>query len=185
MSRWPTTRIQGFDDVAVDRHAADLFDLAARDRLAVGDQRQRFQRGAGVLGLALGPQPRYPGVHVGLHLVAETGGDLDQLHAAFGGLLAQGFQRFFDAVGRRRLFFGEQRVQLRQRQRLVGGQQRGFDDAGDELLIHRYEVAGSYCLVIDLKAVIPAKAGIRRLSLLLQRQHQNGCRQNGFRLAPE
>ena len=72
----PLALFQRLDDVAVDRHAADLFDLAAGDRLAIGDQRQRFQRGAGVLGLALGPQARDPGVHVGLDLEAEAGGEL-------------------------------------------------------------------------------------------------------------
>ena len=134
----PLALLERLDDVAVDRDAADLLDLAAGDRLAVGDQRQRFQRGAGVLGLALGPQPRDPGVHVGLHLEAEAGGDLDQFDAAsVRRPVAQRFERAFDAAVGRGLVQREQAVQLRQGQRLVGREQRGFDDAGDEGLVHR------------------------------------------------
>ena len=89
----PLALLERLDDVGVDADAADLFDLAARDRLAVGDQRQGLQRGARVLGLALGPQARHPGVHVGLHLEAEAGGHLDQFDAAVGA----GFAQFGDA----------------------------------------------------------------------------------------
>src|SRR5690606_33130319 len=56
----PVALLERLDDVAVDRDAADLFDLAAGDRLTVGDQRQRLQGGARVAGLAFGPQPRDP-----------------------------------------------------------------------------------------------------------------------------
>jgi len=66
----------------------------------------------------------------------EAGRQLDQFDAAARTTLAQGFQRLFDTVGRRRLILGEQTVQLRQRQRLVGGKQGGFDDAGDQGLVH-------------------------------------------------
>src|SRR3546814_7815406 len=57
----PLALFQRLDDVAVHRDAADLLDLATGDRLAVGDQGPGFERGAGVFGLALGPQPRHPG----------------------------------------------------------------------------------------------------------------------------
>src|SRR5207342_2478930 len=89
----PLAFFQRLDDVAVDRDAAHLLDLAAGDRLAIGDQRQRFQRGAGVLGLALGPQPRDPGVDIFLHLVAEAGSEFDQLDAPVRAIGLQGFQR--------------------------------------------------------------------------------------------
>ena len=75
-------------------------------------------------------------MHFFLHLVAEAGSDFDQFHAAFGAGIAQLFQRLLDAAGRGGLFLGEQSVQLRQGQRLVGRQQGGFDDAGDEGLVH-------------------------------------------------
>src|SRR3546814_13927932 len=74
----PLALFQRLDDVAVHRDAADLLDPATGDRLAVGDQGQGFERGAGVFGLALGPQPRHPGVHVLLDLVAPAGGTLCQ-----------------------------------------------------------------------------------------------------------
>src|SRR5690606_31071421 len=48
----PVALLERLDDVAVHRHAADLLDLAAGDRLAVGDQRQSLQRRPGVAGLA-------------------------------------------------------------------------------------------------------------------------------------
>jgi hypothetical protein len=42
----PLAFFQRLDDVAADRHAAHLLDLATGDRLPVGDQRQGFQGGA-------------------------------------------------------------------------------------------------------------------------------------------
>src|SRR4249919_4145813 len=114
----PLALFQRLDDVAADGHAADLFDLAAGN------------------GLAVRPQARHPGVHVCLDLVAETGSEFDQFHAAFFAGIAQGFQRGFDAVVGRGLLLGKQRMQLCQRQRLVGREEGGFDYAGDEILIH-------------------------------------------------
>ena len=96
----PFALFQGLDQVAVDRHAADLFDLATGDRLAIGDQCQRFQGGARVSGLAFGPQPGDPWLQIGAHLIAEAGSDLDQLHPARSAILAQLLQRLFDRAGR-------------------------------------------------------------------------------------
>ncbi len=75
-------------------------------------------------------------MHVGLDLEAEAGGHLDQFHATVGTGLAQQFQCALHAAGRRRLVFRKQPQQLRQRQRLAAGQQGGFDNAGDQRLIH-------------------------------------------------
>ncbi len=132
----PLALFQRLDDVAAHRHAANLLDLAAGDRLAVGNERKGFERGAGVAGLALGPQAGDPAMHLGPDLVAEAGRDFDQLHAA---RLAVGLQlrdRRLDGARRRRLVLRKQLAQLRQRQRLVGRQQRGFDDAVDQCLVH-------------------------------------------------
>src|SRR5690606_16550054 len=97
----PVAFLERLDDVAVDRDAADLFDLAAGDRLSVGDQRQRLQGGAGVAGLAFGPQPRDPLVHVGLDLVAVPRRDLDQFHATVAASLLQGSEGLLNgALGR-------------------------------------------------------------------------------------
>ena len=55
----PAALEQRLDDVGVHRHAADLLDLATRDRLAIGHQRQGLEQGARVLGRPLLPQPRH------------------------------------------------------------------------------------------------------------------------------
>ena len=52
----PATVFQLLDDQAIDRHAANVLHIAARARLAVGDDGQRFQRGAGVFGRLFGVQ---------------------------------------------------------------------------------------------------------------------------------
>ena len=44
----PLALLQRADDVRVDRHAADLLDIATRDRLAISNERQRLEQGAGV-----------------------------------------------------------------------------------------------------------------------------------------
>ena len=132
----PLPLLQRLDDVAAHRHAADLFDLATGDGLAVGDQGQGLQGGAGVAGLAFGPQPGHPVVHLGLDLVAEAGSDLDQFHSAVLAGGGQLLQRRFHAARRRRGVLGKQPVQLGQRQGLVGRQQCGLDDAVDQRLVH-------------------------------------------------
>src|SRR3546814_5067138 len=90
---------------------------------SVLDQGQGFELGAGVFGLALGPQPRHPGVYVLLDLVAPAGGQFGQFHAAFGTVGLQRFERLRDAAFGRRLVEREQGVQLNRGQRLVGGEQ--------------------------------------------------------------
>ena len=86
-SRWPTTRIQLRSSsvlmmFGIDRDAADLFDLAARDRLPVGDQRQRLEQRARILGRPLLPQARDRLRHRGADLNAVAARDLDQLQSA-------------------------------------------------------------------------------------------------------
>ena len=68
-------------------------------------------------------------------------GQLHQFHAALGAGGLQVGEGGFDAALRclfvqRKLTVRKQRVQLHDAQRLVGREQGGFDDAGDELLIH-------------------------------------------------
>ncbi|MNF00602.1 hypothetical protein D3C80_1994560 [compost metagenome] len=76
-------------------------------------------------------------MYFGGHLVAEAGGHLHQFHATVLAALAQPFQRTFDAARWCRLIFREQVLQLGQGERLAGGQQRTFDNAVDQRLIHR------------------------------------------------
>ena len=128
----PLPLFQGADDVAVHGHAAHLLDLAAGDRLSIGDQGQGFQGGAGVAGLAFGPQPGHPGVDVGLDLEAPAAGHLHQFHAALLAVGLEEFKRLFDAVVGCRLVERKQPAQLHHGQRLAGGEQGGLDDAVDQ-----------------------------------------------------
>src|SRR5690606_36733995 len=90
-----------------------------------------------------GPQPRHPGVHVGLDLVAPARGDFDQLDAAPGGIGLERVERGLDAAFRGGFVEREQRAQLDHGQRLARRQQRGLDDAVDEGLIH------AWCVAVD------------------------------------
>src|SRR6185437_11982050 len=54
----PFAFFERLDDARRDADAADLLDLGARDRLAIRDQRERFEQRAGVARLPLGPQAR-------------------------------------------------------------------------------------------------------------------------------
>jgi hypothetical protein len=58
----PVALVQGADDVGADGHAADLLDLAAGDRLAIGDQGQGLQQGPGIALRTLLPQAPDPGL---------------------------------------------------------------------------------------------------------------------------
>ena len=68
-------------------------------------------------------------MNVLFHLIAKPGGDFDKFDAAFVACLCEFFNGARDFFVRRRFVFAEQRRQLRQRQRLSGGEQGGFDDA--------------------------------------------------------
>jgi hypothetical protein len=51
----PLTFLERLDDVRRNGNAADLLDLATRDRLTVGNQRKRLEQGSRILRLALRP----------------------------------------------------------------------------------------------------------------------------------
>ena len=55
----PVALLQRAHDRRADRHAADLLDLAARDRLPIGDERQRLQQRARIARRTLLPQARH------------------------------------------------------------------------------------------------------------------------------
>ena len=85
----PFAFLQRADDAGAHRDTPHFLDVAAGDRLAVGDQRQGFQQRAGIALRTLFPQPRYPGVDLLAHLDAKTAGDLFQFDTALGVILAQ------------------------------------------------------------------------------------------------
>ena len=72
------------DDVGADRHAADMFDLAARHRLAIGNDGERLQQRARIALRALLEQPRHVLGVLFARLDAPAAADLAQLHAARG-----------------------------------------------------------------------------------------------------
>ena len=117
----PATLFQGLDDVRVDRHAADILDVAAGDRLAVGDDRQGFQHRTRIARRFLVLQARQPGLHLRPGLEAPAVGHLHQFDAAALPLLAQLLERAAQHVGRQ--FLLEHALQLGQRKRLVRRQQ--------------------------------------------------------------
>ena len=61
----PLALLQCLDDLAVDRNAANVLDLATGDGLAVGDQRQGFQQRPGITLRTLLPEPPDPGRSAG------------------------------------------------------------------------------------------------------------------------
>src|SRR5690606_2021240 len=72
---YPLTLQQRLDDLAVDRDATDIFDLATSDWLAIGDQRQSFQQGPRITLRPLFPKPPDPGRKARTHLQAIATGD--------------------------------------------------------------------------------------------------------------
>jgi hypothetical protein len=133
----PVAILERAHDVRGDGDAADRFDLGARDRLAVGDERERLEQGARVARRLFRPELADEGLHVLAHLIAEARGDFDEFDAAFGAVFVQRFDRLGQRFRRRHLEFVEQRRQLRQRQRVRGCEQGCLDDAFDLGLFHR------------------------------------------------
>ena len=110
---YPIALVKAADDRGADGHAANLFDLAAGNGLAIGDQGQRLQRGSRILLRALLPEPANPRTQGLAHLKTKTAGDFDQFVSAIRAALAhfgQGLAQVF--FGRSFVLF-EQRPQLR------------------------------------------------------------------------
>ena len=108
----PVALLQRAHDRRADRHAADLLDLAARDRLPVSDQRQRLQQRARVARRTLLPQARHDVGEARAHLHAPAARDLDQLDAARLVLGGEQVERRAQLLGRRPLALVEQLEQL-------------------------------------------------------------------------
>ena len=96
----PLALQQGANNLAAHRDTADLLDLTACNRLAVGDQRKGFEQCARVARRALLPQLADPTRQILPHLVAIAAGDTLEFVAATLAILGQIFQRLIDqAVG--------------------------------------------------------------------------------------
>ena len=80
----PAAVLELLDDRAGDGDAADLLDVAAGHRLAVGNDRQRFQDRARIARRPLGAQARQVGGHLRTALEAPAARQLDQGDALVG-----------------------------------------------------------------------------------------------------
>ncbi len=66
----------------IDRHAANLLDFAASDRLSIGHQRQGLEQRARIFGRPLLPQPRYRLSHRSSDLNSIAARDFEQFQSA-------------------------------------------------------------------------------------------------------
>ena len=147
----PAAVFQHLDRLRIDRDAADLFDVAARDRLAVGDDRQRFQRGARILRRLFRAQAVEVLLHFGPALEAPAAGQADHLDAAVVPVVAQFFEHQLDGVGADAgaqraavvVDVDEQLLHAVDRHRLARAQQGGFEDSLGLISIHNDVVSGS------------------------------------------
>ena len=122
----PPTVFQLFDDQAVDRHAANVFDITTCHGLTVGDDGQSLQHSTAVARWLLGVQLVEEGPHFRAALKAPTRRHLHQFHPTTHPLLLQAQQQVLEGV--RPQVAIEQRAQIPQRQRLLRTDQSGFQN---------------------------------------------------------
>src|SRR5690606_6541764 len=132
----PTALLEGAHDGRADRNAADLLDLAARDRLPVGDQRERLEQRARVTRWPLLPETRDDLCSAWAHLDPPAARHFHQLHTALRVVGRQQLERLLHLLGRRPLAFIEVIEQLLHRDRPAGRQQRRFDDVFELVFVH-------------------------------------------------
>ena len=150
----PVALQQRLDDVGRHRDAADILDVAARDRLAIGDQRQRFEQRAAVFLRLLLPQARDPRRHFLDDLEAEAARHFAQLEAAIRGLQAYRRQCIADRLRRRTLVVLEQRGQIFDSERLTRGEQCTLDDPLQQVGGQRLRTGGGRCrCVVGIRLV--------------------------------
>ena len=170
----PVALLQRAHDRRADRHAADLLDLAAGDRLAVSDQRQRLQQRARIARRTLLPQARH---HVGAtrtNLHAPAARDLDQLDAARLVLGGEHVERGAQLLGGRPLALVEQLQQLVGRDRPAGRQQRRFDEVLEVVLVH-FDASGSGLSVGSTVLVMLSSIVDRPGCILFAGSSSSGC----------
>ncbi len=95
----PATIFQHLDRLRVDRNSANVFDISARHRLTVGNDRQGLERRAGVLRGLFRIQAVEKDLHLGPALESPAIGELHQLHATPGPLLLQFSEHVLDGIG--------------------------------------------------------------------------------------
>src|SRR5579864_6583592 len=95
----PLPVLERLDDVRGHSHAADRFDVAARDRLLIGDDRQCFHYRARITRRFLGSEPVEKRLHVAPALKAPARRHLDQFHLARRPILHELGEERADGVG--------------------------------------------------------------------------------------
>ena len=129
----PFALLQRLDDLAVDRDAADVLDLAAGDGLAVGDQRQGFQQCTGVALRPLFPKPADPWRETLAHLQTITTGHLLEFEGVALAGLVQDFEGLLQLRRRGTFVLLEQLAEALQGERLAGREQKGFEQRSEIL----------------------------------------------------
>ncbi|CAM2150571.1 hypothetical protein PT2222_240011 [Paraburkholderia tropica] len=130
----PVTVFELFDDLRIDGHPANLFDIAARDRLPVRDDRERLEHRARITRRLFGMQAVEVSAHGRLALKAPAGREAHQFDATPGPVVTQVFEQVTDRVGRN--IVGKQFAQIADFQRLLRADQCSLEDDFRLLGIH-------------------------------------------------
>jgi len=96
----PAAILELLDDLRIHRDAANLFDIAARDRLPVRNDRERLEHRARIFRRLLRMQTIQVRAHRGLALKSPARRQPDQLHTAPRPILLQVFEQIPNSVCR-------------------------------------------------------------------------------------
>jgi hypothetical protein len=113
----PAARLERLDDLRRDANAAHVLDVAARDRLAICDDRKGFHDRPRIARRLLGLQALDERLHLGPGLEAPAARELDQLDRAAFPVVAQLDEQALQRV--RAEFVLEEPLQVAERDRLA------------------------------------------------------------------
>ena len=133
----PAAILQLPQDRGGDGDAADVLDVAARHRLAVGNDGQCLHGGARIARRLLGIEPVEMLAHVGAALETPAAGQRDQLDATAVPVARQLVEQRTH-LGRLECV-GQQQAHVAERHRFAGADQRGFEDTLGVLGVHAVE----------------------------------------------
>lgn len=130
----PAAILELLHDLRIHRDAAYLLDIAARDRLAISDDRQRLEHRARIFRRLFRMQAIQIDAHRRLALKAPARRQRDKLHAAAGPRFLQFFEQRSDCV--RRHGVGKELPQIAQFERFLRADQGSLEDDLRLLGIH-------------------------------------------------
>ncbi len=134
----PAAVLEGLHDLRRNRHAADIFDVAARHGLAPGDDGKRFHHGARILGRLFRAEALKVALHAGAALETPAGGELYKLQPAVGPVALQGLQKPAHRAAVELFIIPEQLAHIGNLHRLNRAQQRGFQHEYCLAIVHRH-----------------------------------------------